>query len=148
MKAFHLLAMSAAIAGLPIISATEAGAQQRAVVGGPRNNFSSHGGQFHGGMHGGRFHRGFNSGFLVVDREVPVYVDSNDDANADARAVAPVAPAAPAPPRKPYVIGSTYASLPSGCMKMIDEGVSYYYCGGDEWYKQTGKQYRAVARKL
>jgi hypothetical protein len=46
------------------------------------------------------------------------------------------------------VIGASYASLPGGCMKMIEEGASYYYCGGGEWYKQTGKLYRAVARKL
>jgi hypothetical protein len=43
------------------------------------------------------------------------------------------------------VIGASYASLPGGCMKWIEGGASYYYCGG-EWYRQLGKQYRAVAR--
>jgi hypothetical protein len=31
-------------------------------------------------------------------------------------------------------------------MKVIEDGASYYFCGGGEWYKQTGKLYRAVAR--
>jgi hypothetical protein len=50
---------------------------------------------------------------------------------------------APPPPRKPYVVGSTYASLPGGCMKMIEAGSAFYYCGGD-WYRQVGRAYRAV----
>jgi hypothetical protein len=44
------------------------------------------------------------------------------------------------------VIGASYAELPGGCMKWIEGGASYYYCGGGEWYRQLGKQYRAVAR--
>ena len=50
--------------------------------------------------------------------------------------------------RKPYAVGSSYSSLPSGCMKLIEDGASYYFCGGEEWYRLVGKQYRAVARKL
>ena len=82
------------------------------------------------------------------DREVPVYVE---------REVTPPPPSVvPLPQelgggtkaRKPYAIGATYASLPGGCMKLIEEGDSYYYCGGGEWYRQTGKQYQAVAHKL
>ena len=53
--------------------------------------------------------------------------------------------------RKPYVIGASYDSLPGSCMKLIEEGVSFYYCSG-EWYRQVGEgrgaTYRAVARKL
>jgi hypothetical protein len=35
-------------------------------------------------------------------------------------------------------------------MKLIEDGASYYFCGGGEWYRQTGDgsgaKYRAVAR--
>lgn len=49
----------------------------------------------------------------------------------------PPPPAEPAPPpRKPYAIGESYSSLPSPCMKMIQDGVSYYHCSG-EWYRQV-----------
>lgn len=68
-----------------------------------------------------------------VVREVPVLVE----------------PAAPPPePREPYVIGKSYASLPGGCLKMIQSGASYFYCSG-EWYRQVGEGsgalYKAVA---
>jgi hypothetical protein len=61
----------------------------------------------------------------------------------------PPPPAEPAPPpRKPYAIGESYSSLPSPCMKMIQDGASYYHCSG-EWYRQVsgGKDgpYLAVA---
>ena len=69
-----------------------------------------------------------------IIREVPVVVEP---------------PPPPPPPREPYVIGKSYASLPSGCMKMIEEGASYYLCSGD-WYRQVGSgsgvQYKAVKR--
>ena len=60
----------------------------------------------------------------------------------------PVAPPEPPPPpRKPYVIGASYDTLPAGCMKMIQDGASYYLCSG-EWYRQTGSdsgvKYKAV----
>lgn len=60
-------------------------------------------------------------------------------------AVPPPPPPPPAPPRKPYALGKSYASLPGGCMKLIDAGVSYYKCGA-EWYRQDGSQYKAVAQ--
>jgi hypothetical protein len=71
---------------------------------------------------------------VIIEREVVV------------REVAAPAPPAPPPPRKPFVIGRSYAALPGGCMKMIEGGASYYYCGGGEWYRLVGKQYRAVAQ--
>ena len=49
----------------------------------------------------------------------------------------------PPPPRKPYVIGASYASLPGGCMKMVEAGGTFFYCSG-EWYRQVGGGYRAV----
>ena len=143
MKVIHLLAVSAAMSALLIFAAAKVDAQQRA-GGVSRNMFTGHHG---GGMHGRKFHGGF-PGVWVVEREVvveretpppPAAVPLPEQAQGGTKA----------PPRKPYVIGSTYASLPSqGCMKLIEDGASYYYCGGEEWYKQTGKQYRAVARKL
>jgi hypothetical protein len=34
-------------------------------------------------------------------------------------------------------------------MKLIEDGVSYYYCSGGEWYRQVGDaNYRAIKRKL
>jgi hypothetical protein len=147
MKPHHLLAVSAAMAALLIAPAARADAQlQHAVNFGPRNNFSSHANNFSGeGMHGG-FHgnRGGFGSVFIVEREVPVIVDR------EVVREAPAPPPTPSPEekRKPYVIGSSYASLPGGCMKMIDDGVSYYFCGGGEWYRQSGKLYWAVARKL
>lgn len=139
MKAFQfLVAMS-------VLATAEAGAQQRPVSG-ARITFPSHAHNFSWeGRHG--FHNGFGGGFggvWVIEQDVPVIVER--EVVREVPVV--VQPVAPPPPRKPYVIGSTYASLPGSCMKLIEEGVSYYYCGGDEWYRQTGKLYRAVARKL
>ena len=139
MKALHLLAMSAAMAALLVFAAVEAGAQSRPVGGGRPIPPPGHGGGKHG-IHGGVF---------IVEREVGRVVE-REVVRDDRPSEQPVAVAAPAPPRKPYVIGSTYASLPpQGCMKLIDDGVSYFYCSG-EWYRQMGggrdAQYRAVAQ--
>ena len=95
----------------------------------------------------GRF-GGFNGGFFFYEREyVPVVVQQvvRDEKPAD-----PPAAAAPAPsPRKPYVIGRTYSSLPGGCLKLIEDGVSYFQCNG-QWYREVKGEgdtmYRAVAR--
>jgi hypothetical protein len=144
----------AAIIGLTVFTSGEAGAQQRPAGGGARINIPSHANHFswergHGGFHG---NGGGVGGVFIVERQVPVIVEREV-----VREVPPAPPPTPSPEgegrkRKPYVIGSSYASLPGGCMKLIDEGVSYYFCGGGEWYRQTGSgrdsQYRAVARKL
>lgn len=135
MKAFHLLAIGAVVAALPVLSA-EAGAQQRPVFGTrtppPRPD------------HWGGKHHGFHIPFLVVEREVVKVVEV--EVPAPPAAPAPEKAAPPPEPRKPFVIGQRYASLPGGCMKLIEGGASYYYCGGGEWYRQSGKMYRAVAR--
>jgi hypothetical protein len=59
----------------------------------------------------------------------------------------PPEPPPPPPSRKPYVIGASYDTLPSGCMKMIENGASFYLCSG-EWYRQVGSEsgttYKAV----
>jgi hypothetical protein len=99
------------------------------------------------GMHGSsgipgfhRFHRGINNGvFIIEDREyAPVVVEE-----VRSEPAAPP-PAQPPEPRKPYVLGRTYNSLPGGCMKLIQGGVSYYHCSG-EWYRQVAAgQYKAV----
>ena len=72
---------------------------------------------------------------VIIEREVVREV-----------AVPQPAPPPPEPPREPWVLGRTYASLPGGCMKLIEGGASYYLCSG-EWYRQVGaRQYKAVAR--
>jgi hypothetical protein len=73
----------------------------------------------------------------VIEREVVKEVP----------AAPPPKPPPPPPPRKPYVIGASYDTLPSGCMKMIENGASFYLCSG-EWYRQVGSEsgttYKAV----
>jgi hypothetical protein len=145
MKLLHLLAIGAAMAALPILAATDADAQQRA-VGGPRITFPSHANHF-----SWEGHHGFHGGVFIVEREVPIIIEREV-----VREVAVTPP--PTPPhqgeerkRKPYVIGSTYASLPpQGCMKLIEDGASYYFCGGGDWYRLLGDgrdaKYRAVAK--
>ena len=146
MKPLRLLALSVSIAALPIIAAADADAQQRPIPGGLRLTLPSHSNHF-----SWERHHGFHGGVFIVEREVPVIVE---------REVVREVPVTPPPTlphqgegrkKKPYVIGGTYASLPpQGCMKMIEDGASYYFCSGDEWYRQLGDgrgaKYRAVAR--
>lgn len=85
-------------------------------------------------------------GFFYVEPEVVHDVVVVHEAPAASPAPAPT----PSPPREPFVIGRTYASLPGGCMKLIDRGKSYYQCSG-EWYREVpggGRNgpYVAVAR--
>ena len=146
MKRRHLLVRSAAVAVLPVLAAASAQAQQRAVSG-PRITLPSHSNHFSWERGHHRFRGGFPA--LIVEREVPVIVE---------REAPPPPGAVPLPEqaqggakaRKPYAVGGTYASLPGRCMKMIEGGASYYFCGGGEWYRQTGDgsgaKYRAVAR--
>jgi len=97
-----------------------------------------------GFQHG--FNHGFNGGFFFYERDyVPVVVqEARDDKPADP----PAAPAPPPEPRKPYVIGRSYSSLPGGCMKLLEDGISYFNCSG-RWYREVSgggdAQYRAVA---
>ena len=135
MKALGQLILSVAMA-----MSAEAEAQQRA-GGAPRITLPSHSSHF-SWERGHGFKRGFFPIF-VVQREVPVIVEREV-----VREVAAAPPPPPPPaPRKPYVIGKSYASLPGGCMKLIEGGASYYHCGG-EWYRQTGSRYVAVAARL
>jgi hypothetical protein len=158
MKPLHLLMTGAAMAGLLIFAAAEAGAQQRA-LGGPRIMLPSHANHFswegrHGGFHGngggfGALRHAQDGRVFIIEREVPVIVEREvvreiPAPEKEAHSSAPLSPGQ----RPRFVIGSSYASLPGGCMKLIEEGASYYFCGGGEWYRQVGKQYRAVARKL
>ncbi len=153
MKAIHLLGATA----LLVLAPAEAGAGERAVSGGARITLPSQGnsslrtdmppacrnGCF-SWERGRGFHRGHGfGGFIIVERQVPVIVEREVVVVREV----PAAPPPPPPtPRKPYVVGASYASLPGGCMKMIEGGASYYYCGGGEWYRPVGKQYRAIAR--
>ena len=160
MKATHLLAASAALSALLIFAASRADAQVQTAGGGQRFApiSSSSGGPrivpigdggglqrgrrgFHGHHHGGKGFGGFG-GVWIVEREVPVIVEREV-----VREVPVAPPPPPPPPRKPWVLGKSYASLPGGCMKWIEEGVSYYGCSG-EWYRQVGSgsnvTYKAV----
>jgi hypothetical protein len=140
MKALLPVALCASVSALLVFAAAEADAQGRPLGTGQRivmpppppiGSFDSF------------------PGFIVVEREVVRIVERE--------APPPVTPPLPPhqgegkkeSPRKPYVIGNSYASLPGGCMKMIEEGVSFYYCSG-EWYRQMGggrdARYRAVAK--
>ena len=98
------------------------------------------------GFHGG-FHDGFVGGFFpgyYIEREVVHDVVVVHDQPVET--VAPPEP--PPPPRKPWVMGKSYSSLPSGCMKMIEDGISYFHCSG-EWYREVGRgQYKAVSAPL
>ena len=126
-------------AALLLAGAGEAGAQQRAGSG-PRINIPSHSNHFSWDR-GQGFHGGFG-GVWIVERE-PVIVEREV-----IREVAvPAAPPPPPPePRKPFVVGQSYASLPGGCMKMIEGAASYYYCGGGEWYRPVGGKFQAIAK--
>ena len=78
-------------------------------------------------------------GVYVVEREVHVI---EREVVKEVPAAPPSEP--PPPPRKPYKLGASYDTLPSPCMKMIEDGTSYYLCSG-EWYRQAGAQYVAIA---
>jgi hypothetical protein len=100
-----------------------------------------------GVFHRGNRHGGNGGVFILEDREyVPVIYERAPEAPPPPPAAAP---APPPEPRKPYVLGKSYSSLPGGCMKMIEDGASYFYCDGD-WYRQIGNghnaQYKAVAK--
>lgn len=135
----RLLATAAAAVGLLILPGP-AEAEQ-GVVSSAWRNPPHHGGSFHR-RHGIHRKHGFAIPVFIVQREPRVIIEREV-----VREVPVVieAPEPPPPPREPYVVGKTYATLPGGCMKLIEAGASYYLCSG-EWYRQVGKQYRAVAR--
>jgi hypothetical protein len=90
-----------------------------------------------------RTHGGF--GTLILETEPQVVHDVIVVHDQPAVPVSP--PPAPLPPREAYVIGRSYNSLPGGCMKMVQGGVSYYHCSGD-WYREIGGRYKAVHTPL
>ena len=156
MKPRPLLALSAAVAVVPVSAAAPAQAQQRA-VGGPRINIPSHSNHFswERGHHRFRVLRqAQDERIFIVERALRQAQDEREIV----REAPPPPAAVPLPEqaqggakaRKPYAVGGTYASVPGGCMKLIEDGASYYFCGGGEWYRQTGDgsgaKYRAVAR--
>ena len=134
MKAPHLLASVGAVAAMSIVAASGAEAQYLGPP--PPSSFPGH-----GGMHGTR---GFYYPFVFVEQQPPVIIQREV-----VREVPVVVqpPPPPPPPRKPYKIGASYSTLPGGCMKMIEDGASFYLCSG-EWYRQVGSgsapTYKAV----
>ena len=90
---------------------------------------------------GGGIHGGFGGAFFPIETET-VYVER--EVIREVPVAAPAPPAPPPPPRKPWSLGASYDSLPSGCMKMLSDGVSFYNCSG-EWYRQVAAHsYKAV----
>ncbi len=92
------------------------------------------------GVHRG-LRRGFGGSVFIYEEPEVVHdvVVVHDEA-----AAAPEPPAPPPAPREPYVLGRTYASLPGGCLKMVEGRASYFHCS-EGWYRQVGSQFRAVA---
>ena len=129
------VALAMALAGAP------AEAQQRSPAFGPRMTVPSQGNFSWERGRGFKRGHGFPA-FIVVEREVPVVVERE----VVVREVPAAAPVPPPPPRKAYAVGASYASLPGGCMKMIEGGGSYYYWGGGEWYRPSGRRYLAIAK--
>lgn len=126
MRAPHLAVVSAAMSALML----PAGNADAGGVAGLGNMQVSQPRVPHGHMRG--FGHGFGGGFIIVEPEAVHDLVVVHDAPAD-----PSPPPAPPPPaRKPFVLGRTYSSLPGGCMKMIDRGISFYQCSG-EWYRQV-----------
>jgi hypothetical protein len=132
MKPLHLLLVSAAMSAALVSTAN---AQSPGVGGGFRHLPPPH--AAHGPFLGW-------PGVYVVER---VHVIEREVVK-EVPAAPPPEPPPPPIPRKPYKVGATYDSLPSPCMKMIEDGASYYLCSG-EWYRQVGSgsavEYRAVA---
>ena len=124
------MAINAGLAALLILAASAADAQRRPM--GPRNlPLPAPAGPLVGYP------------YWVVEREVPVIVERE----VIREVPVPAEPPPPAPtPRKPYAVGASYDSLPSGCMKMIEGSQSYYWCSGGEWYRAEGKQFKAIAK--
>jgi hypothetical protein len=127
------------LVALLALASAQAVAQQRPVGGGPRNDFPS-------GERSSVIGRERVSDVFLIDQQVIQVVEPKEEAK-PAEAAPPAAAPAPAPPaepRKPYAIGEMYKSLPGSCMKLIQDGASYYLCSG-EWYQQVGGgQYKAV----
>ncbi len=93
----------------------------------------------HDGFHR-QFHHGFNNTLVIFQEPRLVHdVLVVHDLPAEPPERAPP----PAPP-KPYVLGRSYASLPGGCMKIVERSASYFRCSG-KWYRQVGARYKAVA---
>ncbi len=151
MKCVQLVAL-----GLAVVAGSPAAAQQRSPAFGPRVTLPSHPSPF-GGSFGGRHGRGHGFPvFVVVERPLDYARDERvvviREVVRDAGPPPPSAGADGPPPRsredqrEPYMLGKSYASLPGGCMKMIEGGESYYWCSGGEWYRAVGTRFKAVAR--
>ena len=134
MKRPHLLVVGAALAAMLTFTASGAEAQQRPIGGGPRNSIPAD-----GRMHG---QNRFVLPFVWVEQQDPVIIEKTV-----VKEVPVVVKDPPAPPkREPYAVGKSYDTLPpQGCMKLIEDGASYFLCSG-EWYQQVGSKYKAVAK--
>ena len=149
MKGLHLLMLNGALSAMLILAASQSVAQDQSAGAGPRNPIPSGGGQTGPGgatgvgTGGGHFGRArVNDVFLVEEQVIEVVEPKEEEAKPAPPPAAP--PAAEPEKREPFKIGNSYDTLPPGCMKMIQEGASYYFCSGGEWYQRVEGKYLAV----
>ena len=144
MNPIHLLAalIAAFVTAFPAVAQQQSGIALTPRSPPPPPQSVIHG-TFDGGFH---HHRGFGGGGFILYPETEVVHDVV--VVHDQPAEPPAPPPPPPAPKEPWVMGRTYASLPGGCMKMVEKAASYFYCGGD-WYRQVGaRSYKAVGKPL
>ena len=147
MKPLHLLGMNAAFAALLIFAAAEASdAQRRGGGGGSRQVRASSSGSISGANRAASrdVNRGTNRDAnrdINVNRDVNINRDVDIDVDHDngwGDIDHPIAAGAAIAATTAIVVGSYYSSLPSGCMKVIEAGATYYTCNG-YWYQPVYK---------
>jgi hypothetical protein len=79
----------------------------------------------------------------TVNRNTNVNVNRNVNVDVNRPGYHPVARGAVAGATARAVMGSYYATLPTGCVRVVRVGVDYYHCG-TTWYQTVGTQYLVV----
>ena len=149
MKPLHLLGLNAAFAALMIFAAAEAAdAQRRGGGGGGRQVRASSSGSISGASRASTrdVNRGANRDVnrnrdVNVNRDVNINRDVDIDIDHDngwGDIDHPIAAGAAIAATTAIVVGSYYSALPSGCMKVIENGMTYYTCNG-YWYQPVYK---------
>jgi len=103
---------------------------------------SRHAGATHAGARGSSVNRNANVNNVNVNRNVNV----NGNGYGYGRGYHPVARAATVGAvavTTGAIIGSTYHSLPSSCMTVVQAGATYHHCGS-AWYQRHNGEYITV----
>ncbi len=103
---------------------------------------SRHAGATHAGARGSSVNRNANVNNVNVNRNVNV----NGNGYGYGRGYHPVARAATVGAvavTTGAIIGSTYHSLPSSCMTVVQAGATYHHCGS-AWYQRHNGEYSTV----